>query len=198
MKSLEILVFSVLIISMASCIKSKEPRARICPEEPLVITTKDTIELENCSDHYDSQRWELPNGVFSAQNKVGITSATPTTFNIKLAVSNNEYANDYVTTRTLKVVSKTFTTSTINLAPPNSTDTITACTVVDDLDINDPDAYYSTAGAPTGYLLLETLANGCYRYAPDPQNPPSGQAITYHYYCINDKFCDTTKIVIQN
>jgi len=198
MKSAAILSFSALILFMASCIKPKEPRARICPDEPLVITTADTLVLENCSEYAETQRWELPNGVFSTQNKVAVTSATPTTYNVTLSVSNNDYANDYITTRTLKIISSTFTTTELTINPVSTSEIVTACTVVNDLDANDPDGYYATAGAPNGYLLSETLPNGCYKYSPDPQNPPSGQSVTFHYYCISDKYCDSTKIIINN
>lgn len=198
MRSEVILSLCALLILIASCFKPKEPRARICPEEPLIITTLDSLVLENCSEHAESQRWDLPNGAFSTQNKVAVTSAVPTTYNITLSVSNNDYANDYITTRTLKIVSAVFSTSTINLFPATPGDTVTACTQVDDLDANDPDGYYVTAGAPPGYLLLDQQPNGCFRYSPDPQNPPAGKDSTYQYYCINDKYCDTTKVIFNN
>lgn len=198
MKAVAILSFSAAMIFMASCIKPKEPRARICPEEPLFITTDDTLVLENCSDSYETQRWDLPNGIFSTQNSVAVASAVPTTYKVQLTVGNNDFANDNITTRTLKIVSSIFSTSDILIAPTNITETITACTVVDDLDANDPDGYYETAGAPDGYIFVEKLPNGCFKYAPDPQNPPSGKDSTYHYYCISDKFCDTTKVIIFN
>ncbi len=198
MKSVVIISFSTLMILMAACIKPKEPRARICPEEPLVITTADTLELENCSDNYDTQRWDLPNGAFSNQNKIAVTNASPTTYKVQLSVSNNEYANDYVTTRTLKIVSDVFSTSVLNFNPFTPDDDVIACTVVDDLDVNDPDGYYATAGAPKGYLLAEKLPNGCFRYRPDTTMVMPDKDSTYHYYCIGDTYCDTTKVIINN
>lgn len=104
MKSVIILSFSAVVILMTACVKPKEPRARICPEEPVVITTKDTLELENCSLHSETQRWDFPNGAFSTQNKVAFTSATPGVFFVTLKVSNNDYANDYITERRIEVV----------------------------------------------------------------------------------------------
>lgn len=197
MKAITLTTLAASLLLVVSCIKPKEPRARICPDEPLVITTADTIELENCSENYETQFWELPGGASSTQNKVGVTSNTPITYNIKLSVSNNDYANDYVTTRVLKVVSETFSTFTLSNSLTTQNDTFTVCTVVDDIDVNDPDGYYVTAGAPNGYELIEQLPNGCYRYGPDPQNPPTaGVKTTYHYYCINNKYCDTTKVEV--
>jgi len=104
MKAIAILSLSAAIIFMASCVKPKEPRARICPEEPVVITTNDTLQLENCSENYDTQRWDLPNGAFSTQNKIAFASATVGEFIITLKVKNNDYANDYIAERKIKVV----------------------------------------------------------------------------------------------
>ncbi len=103
MKSVVILSLSVCLIVIASCVKPKEPRARICPEEPIVITTKDTLVLENCSENYETQRWDLPNGAFSTQNSIAFASPTPGVYYIQLKVKNNDYANDYVTQRKVEV-----------------------------------------------------------------------------------------------
>jgi len=198
MKSVGILSFGICLLVLASCGKPKEPIVKICPAEPLVITTSDTLVLANCSENSSTQRWELPGGTFSTQNRVAVASGLPTTYRLKLSVSNNEYANDYSNTRIIKIVSDNFTTSDITLNPSSNTQDITACTIVNDLDSEDPDGYYATAGAPNGYILKETLANGCFVYRPDPQNLPTGTATTFHYYCISDKYCDTTKIIIKN
>ena len=104
MKTLVAICIGVCLLSFASCIKPKEPNAKICPEEPVVITTKDTLILENCSEHYETQRWELPDGSFSTQNKVAFTTTIPGVYNIILKVSNNDYANDYVAERRVEVV----------------------------------------------------------------------------------------------
>lgn len=104
MKSVVILSLSACLIFVASCVKPKEPRARICPEEPVVITTNDTLTLENCSESYDTQRWDLPNGAFSTQNSVAFASSTPGIYYITLKVKNNDYANDYIATRKVEVI----------------------------------------------------------------------------------------------
>jgi hypothetical protein len=198
MKSVGIVSFGICLLFLAACIKPKEPIVKICPEEPLVITTSDTLVLENCSENSSSQRWDLPSGAFSTQNMIAVASGLPTTYKLKLSVSNNEYANEFTKTRTVKIISDNFTTSEITLNPPSNTQNITACTIVNDLDAADPDGGYSTAGPPDGYILKETLPNGCFVYKPDPQNLPSGTAVTYHYFCISNEHCDTTKIIIKN
>ncbi len=103
MKTLLTVGFGACLLMLVSCVKPKEPNAKICPEEPVVITTKDTLVLENCSEHYDTQRWELPDGSFSTQNKVAFTNTVPGVYNIILKVSNNDYANDYVAERKIEV-----------------------------------------------------------------------------------------------
>lgn len=198
MKAGAILSLGAALFFVASCVKPKEPRARICPEEPLIITTDDTLVLENCSENFETQRWDLPNGAFSTQNNVAVTSDVPATYEVKLTVGNNDVANDNIATRTLKIVSSIFTTADLFVSPTTPAETITACTVVDNLDVNDPDGYYGTTGAPDGYIFVEQLPNGCFKYAPDPQNPPAGKDSTYHYYCISDKYCDSTKVIVFN
>ena len=200
MKSFAILSFSAVIILMASCVKPKEPQARICPDDPVVIRFGDTLELENCSENFETQRWELPDNAFSTQRKVAIASNTPLSFLVKLAVRNADYARDYIAERKVKIISKYFSTSTVNSTLTSLNSDITVCTVVDDIDATDPDGYYTSEGPPTGYKLVENVGNGCYKYAlVDPANPPIGPAVTYHYFCIDVEggFCDTTKVVIN-
>ena len=103
MKSLVALSFFACIVLITSCLKPKEPIAKICPEEPATITTKDTLVLENCSEFFETQRWELPNGAFSNQNKIAFTTSVPGDYVIILKVKNNNYANDYIAERTVKV-----------------------------------------------------------------------------------------------
>lgn len=200
MKSVFICSVLVFVLFASACVKNKEPKARICEDNPIVITTADTIELENCSDHYDAQRWDLPNGAFSTQKKVDIASNIPASYLIKLSVTNNDFRNNYIVERKLKIVSKTFTTSTLTATLPSANSEITICTVADDIDVTDPDGYYTSKGAPAGYRQVADLGNGCYTYAlEDPLNPPSGTAVTYHYFCINDDggFCDSTRVEIK-
>lgn len=200
MKSIAPFYFIICLVALASCTKNKEPKAAICADEPVVITTADTLELENCSENFDSQRWDLPNGAFSDQKKVAVTSATPATYLIKLSVSNDDFANNYIVERKVKIISKNFTTAFTNHTLPSLNSEITICTVVDDIDANDPEGYYAAAPAPSGYRLVADLGNGCYKYElKNPANPPTGVAVTYHYFCIDDNggFCDTTKVFIN-
>lgn len=200
MKAIAPFCFFVCLVALASCNKNKEPKAAICADEPVVITTVDTLELENCSENYDSQLWNLPNGAFSTQNKVAVTSDTPATYNIKLTVSNGDFANDYVVERRVKVVSKNFSMAITNLKLTNVFEEITVCTIVDDIDVNDPDGYYTSSAPPPGYDLVADLGNGCYKYKlSNPANPPVVGGVAYHYFCIDDNggLCDSTKIILN-
>ena len=97
-----ILGFGAILLAYSSC-KPAEPVANICPELPLVITTQDTLVLENCSLNSNTQRWELPNSATSSQTSVAFYSSTPGVFEVKLYVSNDDYANDYEATREITV-----------------------------------------------------------------------------------------------
>lgn len=100
----QVLFVLMVSISLSSCFKAKEPEAKICPEEPLTITTKDTLFLENCSKNYSEFRWTLPDGAFSTQDIVSFHNVNVGDYTITLSVKNNEYANDYKTERRVKVV----------------------------------------------------------------------------------------------
>jgi hypothetical protein len=102
MKSFFYLVIFV-VIAFVSCTPRNEPKAFICPESPLVIFIDDTLELNNCSKNYTRQRWDMPNGAVSTQDKIKFTSDVDGTFVVKLTIGNDDWANDYVTKTTIIV-----------------------------------------------------------------------------------------------
>ncbi len=97
MKSvIAISVCLISIVLLGSCVKPKEPVAKICPETPITIKTTDTLILENCSEYAEEVRWELPDGAFSEQNKIAFWNTTPGVYTVILKVRNNDYANFYI------------------------------------------------------------------------------------------------------
>ncbi len=98
-----IVLLVLVIISMVACKRKNEPQAFICPENPITITIHDTLELSNCSKNYTRQRWELPSGVTSTQNKIKFWQQTPGAYVVKLFVANDDWANDYYTKSTIIV-----------------------------------------------------------------------------------------------
>ncbi len=104
MKAFITFSFFACVLAITSCVKEKEPIAKICNEEPQIITTKDTLVLTNCSEFYTTQLWSLPGGLSSTQNSVAFASPVAGKFIITLKVGNEKYANNYIATRNIEVI----------------------------------------------------------------------------------------------
>ena len=99
------LFFAVIITTtLFFACKTKQPTAQICPENLAIIKKGDTVEFENCSKNYITQRWELQGGGSSTEEKIRFSSQLLGEFSIKLFVKNDFYADEFMIERKITVV----------------------------------------------------------------------------------------------
>lgn len=98
----QIILFSFLFITWVACRKKNQPEPRICVGSESYFY-KDTMLISNCSAHFDHIRWVLPDGTTSTADQIYYIAPAPGLYTFTLFAGNDDFVNEYKTTRTVTV-----------------------------------------------------------------------------------------------
>ena len=101
MNKMLFLLAGVLLTAVA-CKRPGEPFPRICTDKGS-YKVNDTIQLSNCSDRSQAQRWVLPDGTTTTQATFYYVPTSSKGYTFDLYVTNDEFVNEYKATRTVYV-----------------------------------------------------------------------------------------------
>jgi hypothetical protein len=92
----------VVLLSFIACKKKHEPEPQICFGKE-IYKYKDTIAVNNCSNHFTGSRWVLPDGTQTKAATVYYVPPTPGIYTFTIYVNNNDYISEYKTTKSITV-----------------------------------------------------------------------------------------------
>ncbi len=104
-----LLLLSICLFAFA-CKRKGEPIPSICTESAasvddlVTIKQTDTLVLVNCSKHFTTQRWVMPDGGTSTDATVYFIPSGVDTFLVHLYVSNDAFVSEYEAVKRVAVI----------------------------------------------------------------------------------------------
>ena len=91
-----------IVVFGIACKRPGDPFPRICTDKGW-YKVNDTIQLSNCSDRSQAQRWVLPDGTTSTNATIYFVPGEAKEYYFDLYVTHEDFVNEYKASRTIYV-----------------------------------------------------------------------------------------------